>query len=51
VKFFVICRTGSRSDLAAQKLAERGFSNVLNVVPGMSDWTGKINTLNKALKH
>nr|WP_144920824.1 sulfurtransferase TusA family protein [Paenibacillus bovis] len=46
-EIFVLCRTGNRSDLAAQKLAERGFSNVINVVPGMGDWTGKTNTLNK----
>ncbi|SET48691.1 Rhodanese-related sulfurtransferase [Oceanobacillus limi] len=38
----VICRTGSRSDLAAQKLAEIGFINVKNVVPGMSNWEGPI---------
>ncbi|WP_216828490.1 sulfurtransferase TusA family protein [Alkalihalobacterium elongatum] len=36
----VVCRSGSRSDLAAQKLAEKGFTNVKNVVPGMKDWTG-----------
>lgn len=43
---FVICRTGSRSDLASQKLAEKGFTNVINVVPGMSEWTGKTVSLN-----
>ncbi|WP_391560335.1 sulfurtransferase TusA family protein, partial [Robertmurraya sp.] len=37
---YIVCRTGNRSDLAAQKLAENGFSNVLNVIPGMSQWTG-----------
>src|SRR5699024_10322114 len=36
----VICRTGSRSDLASQKLSDKGFKNVKNVVPGMSDWDG-----------
>lgn len=36
----VICRTGSRSDLAAQKLSEKGYKNVKNVVPGMKDWQG-----------
>ncbi|MFC3039399.1 sulfurtransferase TusA family protein [Virgibacillus xinjiangensis] len=36
----VICRTGSRSDLAAQKLAEKGFGKVTNVIPGMSKWDG-----------
>ncbi|MBI0580959.1 sulfurtransferase TusA family protein [Neobacillus cucumis] len=39
----VICRTGSRSDLAAQKLTEKGFKNVKNVVPGMKDWAGPID--------
>lgn len=41
---YVICRTGSRSDLAAQKLAEKGFTNVWNVVPGMSQWNGAIES-------
>ncbi|TLS35851.1 sulfurtransferase TusA family protein [Pseudalkalibacillus caeni] len=39
----VICRTGNRSDLAAQKLTEKGFNNVKNVVPGMKEWSGKTN--------
>ncbi|WP_223701398.1 sulfurtransferase TusA family protein [Sutcliffiella deserti] len=37
---FIVCRTGSRSDLAAQKLTEKGFSSVFNVIPGMSQWNG-----------
>lgn len=41
---YVICRTGSRSDLAAQKLAEKGFTNVWNVVPGMSQWNGAVES-------
>ena len=45
-QIFVICRTGSRSDLAAQQLAEKGFENVMNVVPGMSQWTGKTTGIN-----
>lgn len=36
----VICRTGNRSDLACQMLAEKGFTNVKNVEQGMSGWTG-----------
>ncbi|MCM3764586.1 sulfurtransferase TusA family protein [Neobacillus niacini] len=40
-EIYVVCRTGSRSDLAAQRLAEKGFTNVVNVVPGMSKWSGK----------
>ncbi|MBB6453140.1 TusA-related sulfurtransferase/rhodanese-related sulfurtransferase [Salirhabdus euzebyi] len=38
---YVICRTGSRSDLAAQKLTAHGFTNVINVIPGMSQWEGR----------
>lgn len=38
---YVVCRTGNRSDLAAQKLTEKGFGRVYNVVPGMSQWDGK----------
>ncbi len=40
-EIYVVCRTGSRSDLAAQKLAEEGFEHVVNVVPGMSKWNGE----------
>ncbi|MCK1983516.1 MULTISPECIES: sulfurtransferase TusA family protein [Peribacillus] len=39
-EIFVICRSGSRSDLAAQKLTAAGFEQVFNVVPGMSQWNG-----------
>lgn len=38
--YAVICRTGNRSDMACHILAERGFSKVKNVVPGMSQWQG-----------
>ncbi|MFZ3578927.1 sulfurtransferase TusA family protein [Virgibacillus sp. DJP39] len=40
-EIFVICRTGSRSDLASQKLSGNGFTNVINVLPGMSKWSGE----------
>ncbi|SES68974.1 Rhodanese-related sulfurtransferase [Salinibacillus kushneri] len=39
----IICRTGNRSDLAAQQLTEKGFTNVKNVVPGMTKWEGPLN--------
>jgi rhodanese-related sulfurtransferase/TusA-related sulfurtransferase len=48
---YVICRSGNRSDFSAQKLAEKGFQKVVNVVPGMSQWAGKttgIGSLNTA---
>lgn len=40
--YFVICRTGNRSDLACQMMTEKGFSNVTNVIPGMTAWNGEI---------
>lgn len=40
-EIYVICRTGNRSDLAAVKLAEYGFTHVYNVIPGMSQWKGE----------
>ncbi|MFT9850101.1 sulfurtransferase TusA family protein [Aneurinibacillus sp. REN35] len=39
---YVVCRTGNRSDMASQLLAQKGFQNVKNVVPGMSAWEGPI---------
>lgn len=41
-EIYVICRTGQRSDLAAQLLANNGFKKVYNVLPGMNAWNGKI---------
>lgn len=41
-EIYVICRTGNRSDLAAQKLAANGFTKVFNVLPGMTSWTGDL---------
>lgn len=39
-QYAVICRTGSRSDMACQILADKGFTNLKNIVPGMSEWQG-----------
>ncbi|WP_053218700.1 sulfurtransferase TusA family protein [Virgibacillus senegalensis] len=44
-EIFVVCRTGSRSDLAAQILVENGFEHVANVLPGMSHWNGETENL------
>ncbi|RNB82406.1 hypothetical protein EDM56_24115 [Brevibacillus fluminis] len=41
-ELYVICRSGTRSDLACRLLAENGFTQVKNVVPGMAEWTGPI---------
>lgn len=37
-KIVLHCRTGRMSEIAAQKLAEKGYSNVYNVVGGMVEW-------------
>lgn len=39
---YVICRTGTRSDLAAQQLAQAGFTKVYNVLPGMTGYEGEL---------
>lgn len=46
-EIYVVCRTGNRSDFAAQKLTALGFSNVKNVVPGMSGWDGSTKNSNE----
>jgi rhodanese-related sulfurtransferase/TusA-related sulfurtransferase len=46
-EIYIVCRTGNRSDLAAQKLTEHGFTKVYNVVPGMSQWTGMTSGINR----
>lgn len=43
LNIYVICRTGNRSDLAAQLLSNQGFTKVTNIIPGMSQWTGPVN--------
>lgn len=39
---YVICRTGTRSDIAAQQLAEAGFTKIYNVLPGMTGYVGEL---------
>lgn len=46
-EIYVVCRTGNRSDFASQKLTALGFSNVKNVVPGMSGWDGPTKNSNE----
>ncbi|MEX2103897.1 MAG: sulfurtransferase TusA family protein [Bacilli bacterium] len=45
-EIYIICRTATRSDAACQILSGKGFKNVKNVVPGMSEWTGETSSLN-----
>jgi rhodanese-related sulfurtransferase len=44
-EIYVICRTGHRSDLACQLLAEKGFKSVFNVMPGMAEWDGPAESI------
>ncbi|WP_310502115.1 rhodanese-like domain-containing protein [Paenibacillus qinlingensis] len=44
--YYLVCRTGSRSDMACHTLAEHGFANIHNVTPGMSQWTFDIEKTN-----
>lgn len=43
-EIYVICRTGNRSDFAAQFLTKQGFKKVANVLPGMIGWEGPTDT-------
>jgi rhodanese-related sulfurtransferase/TusA-related sulfurtransferase len=40
-EIYVICHSGRRSEAAAQTMAKQGFKKLINVVPGMRDWTGE----------
>ncbi|MBT2255285.1 sulfurtransferase TusA family protein [Priestia megaterium] len=41
-EIYIICRSGRRSEMAGQTMKKQGFKNLVNVVPGMRDWTGKV---------
>lgn len=41
-EYLIVCRTGSRSDRVCQTLADKGYKNVKNVLPGMADWSGEV---------
>lgn len=40
-KIVLYCRTGRMSEIAAEKLAEKGYTNVYNVVGGKVEWIKK----------
>ncbi len=37
-EILVICRTGNRSAMAQERLAQAGFTNVINIEGGMTAW-------------
>lgn len=41
-EYHVICRTGSRSDMVCRTLADKGFTKLKNVIPGMTEWAGDV---------
>lgn len=40
--YYVICRTGNRSDFACKYMTSLGFKKVYNVLPGMHEWDGEV---------
>lgn len=40
--YYVICRTGNRSDMACKYMEAMGFQRVYNVLPGMNEWDGPV---------
>ena len=44
-EILIVCRSGNRSDLACKQLSEKGFKNVKNVVQGMIEWSGPLETI------
>jgi len=41
-EYYVVCRTGTRSDMACGTLSGKGFKHVKNVIPGMTSWEGEV---------
>ncbi len=39
--YFLYCRSGNRSGMAAQMMESMGFRNVTNLEGGMLEWKGK----------
>lgn len=37
-KIVLYCRTGRMSQIAAEKLAEKGYTNVYNIIGGIVEW-------------
>ncbi|MEK3883506.1 sulfurtransferase TusA family protein [Paenibacillus sp. PL2-23] len=44
-ELMLLCRTGTRSEMACRLLVDKGFKRVHNVVPGMSEWDGDTDAL------
>lgn len=40
--FYIYCKSGARSSQACQIMSQLGFSNVYNLLGGITDWEGQI---------
>ena len=40
--YYIICRSGNRSDSVAGAMSHMGFKNVFNVIEGIVYWNGKL---------
>ncbi len=43
-KIMLICRSGMRSQVAAQVLSEHGFQRLFNLEGGLLEWTGRLQS-------
>lgn len=43
-KYYFICRSGNRSRQFCEYLIKQGYQDVTNVLGGMLDWEGKIDS-------
>jgi len=41
--FYIYCKSGARSSQACQIMSQLGFSNVYNLLGGITDWEGQIS--------
>ncbi|MDB3901887.1 rhodanese-like domain-containing protein [Flavobacteriaceae bacterium] len=40
--FYIYCKSGARSSQACKIMSQLGFSNVYNLLGGITDWEGQI---------
>ena len=41
--FYIYCKSGARSSQACKIMSQLGFSNVYNLLGGITDWEGQIS--------
>lgn len=44
--YFLYCRSGARSSVAARLMTQKGFKNVFNLDSGIMSWNGPLETSN-----